>query len=206
MPPSSKDDDSDSCGTIDTTKNVDHMQSAELLNCHGTLRPGLGKDDDISTNNSVVEQLTYSNGLLQKFGDTQCKICHQDLLTSSAIPVRLKECSHNKVFHLHCIREVAASMLKQVQLSQTSTSTNISTLPNSDQSAYRVCIPEGIRGGQKFQVMINGKYYTVTCPSMARPGMSVRIVLPPENSASQAPYQSITIKPNSINIFQALAL
>ena len=197
---------------MDTANNVDHIMQSELLTCYDTLRPGLGKDDDISSNNSVVGQLTYSNGLLQKLhetGDTQCKICHQDVLTpSSAIPVRLKECSHNKAFHLHCIREVAASMLTQVQmdswissqmskLSETSTSTDIpaeqSTLPpNSDQpKPIMVRIPEGIRGGEKFRVMINGKSLEVTCPNMARPGMSVRVVLPPENSASQASPQRI---------------
>ena len=122
MPPTSKDDAVASCGKMDTANNVDAyhiIMQSELLTDHCTLRTGLGNDDDISTNDSVVEQLTYSNGLLQNLRETvgtKCKICHHDLLISSAIPIRLKECKHNKVYHLHCIREVAASMLMQVQL------------------------------------------------------------------------------------------
>ena len=74
MPPTSKDDAVASCGKMDTANNVDayHIMQSELLTEHCTLRTGLGNDDDISfrdevffTNDSVVEQLTYSNGLLQ---------------------------------------------------------------------------------------------------------------------------------------------
>lgn len=67
MPPTSKDDAVASCGKMDTANNVDayHIMQSELLTEHCTLRTGLENDDDISTNDSVVEQLTYSNGLLQ---------------------------------------------------------------------------------------------------------------------------------------------
>jgi hypothetical protein len=46
-------------------------------------------------------------------------------------------------------------------------------------SAYMVTIPEGVRGGQQFPVVIQGMQLMVTCPQNARPGMSVRIVPPP---------------------------
>jgi hypothetical protein len=42
-----------------------------------------------------------------------------------------------------------------------------------------VTIPEGVRGGQQFPVIIQGQQLMVTCPQNARPGMSVRIVPPP---------------------------
>lgn len=63
-------------------------------------------------------------------------------------------------------------------------SDNVTKIPNQqlapgEQPAYMVKIPEGIRGGQQFPVTINGQQLTVTCPTMARPGMSVRIVPPP---------------------------
>mmetsp|Transcript_29298 Transcript_29298/g.62182 ORF Transcript_29298/g.62182 Transcript_29298/m.62182 type:complete len:701 (-) Transcript_29298:618-2720(-) len=70
-------------------------------------------------------------------------------------------------------------------------SDNVTKIPNQqlapgEQPAYMVKIPEGIRGGQQFPVTINGQQLTVTCPNMARPGMSVRIVPPPppENGAT----------------------
>ena len=58
-------------------------------------------------------------------------------------------------------------------------SDNVTKIPNQElgpgeQPAYMVRIPEGIRGGQAFPVTINGQQLTVTCPNMARPGMSVR--------------------------------
>jgi len=72
-------------------------------------------------------------------------------------------------------------------------SDNVTKIPNQDlapgeQPAYMVKIPEGIRGGQQFPVTINGQQLTVTCPNMARPGMSVRIVPPPppENNGATA--------------------
>ena len=46
-------------------------------------------------------------------------------------------------------------------------------------AAYMVTIPEGVRGGQQFPVIIQGQQLIVTCPQNARPGMSVRIVPPP---------------------------
>ena len=46
-------------------------------------------------------------------------------------------------------------------------------------AAYMVTIPEGVRGGQQFPVVIQGMQLMVTCPPNARPGMSVRIVPPP---------------------------
>lgn len=63
-------------------------------------------------------------------------------------------------------------------------SDNVTKIPNQtlapgEQPAYMVKIPEGVRGGQQFPVTIQGQQLTVTCPNMARPGMSVRIVPPP---------------------------
>ena len=63
-------------------------------------------------------------------------------------------------------------------------SPNVTKIPNQtlapgEQPAYMVKIPEGVRGGQQFPVTINGQQLTVTCPNMARPGMSVRIVPTP---------------------------
>ena len=46
-------------------------------------------------------------------------------------------------------------------------------------AAYMVTIPEDVRGGQQFPVIIQGQQLMVTCPQNARPGMSVRIVPPP---------------------------
>ena len=45
--------------------------------------------------------------------------------------------------------------------------------------AYNVTIPQGIRSGQQFPVIIQGQQLIVTCPPKAQPGMSVRIVPPP---------------------------
>lgn len=63
-------------------------------------------------------------------------------------------------------------------------SDNVTKIPNQtlapgEQPAYMVRIPEGVRGGTQFPVTINGQQLMVTCPNMARPGMSVRIVPPP---------------------------
>jgi len=53
-------------------------------------------------------------------------------------------------------------------------------------AAYMVMIPEGVRGGQQFPVTIQGQQLMVTCPSNARPGMSVRIVPPPPPAGAGA--------------------
>jgi len=45
--------------------------------------------------------------------------------------------------------------------------------------AFKVTIPEGIRGGQQFPVTIRGQQLMVTCPLHAGPGQKVRIVPPP---------------------------
>lgn len=45
---------------------------------------------------------------------------------------------------------------------------------------YRVTIPVGVEGGQKFRVTIDGQMMTVTCPANATPDMKVRI-LPPKS-------------------------
>jgi len=63
-------------------------------------------------------------------------------------------------------------------------SDNVTRVPNQvlapgEQPAFMVMIPEGVRGGQQFPVTIQGQQLTVTCPNMARPGNSVRIVPPP---------------------------
>jgi len=67
-------------------------------------------------------------------------------------------------------------------------SDNVTKIPNQElkpgeQPAYMVKIPEGVRGGEHFPVVINGQQLNVTRPPNARPGMSVRIVppAPPEN-------------------------
>ena len=44
--------------------------------------------------------------------------------------------------------------------------------------AYMVRIPEGISVGQSFSITIGGQVLNVTCPDMARPGMSVKITPP----------------------------
>jgi len=60
---------------------------------------------------------------------------------------------------------------------------------NMGPDAYMVTIPDGVRGGQQFPVTIQGMHLMVTCPTNARPGMSVRIVPPP-------PPTDITEEPN----------
>lgn len=60
---------------------------------------------------------------------------------------------------------------------------------NMGPDAYMVTIPEGVRGGQQFPVTIQGQQLMVTCPTNARPGMSVRIVPPP-------PPTDVTEQPN----------
>eukprot|EP00956_Cyclotella_meneghiniana_P021906 scaffold40594_cov53-Cyclotella_meneghiniana.AAC.3 len=68
----------------------------------------------------------------------------------------------------------------------------VTKIPNQDlapgeQPAYMVKIPEGIMGG-KFPVTISGQKLTITCPDMARPGMSVRVIPPPppQNGATRS--------------------
>lgn len=61
-------------------------------------------------------------------------------------------------------------------------SPNVRRIPepgNMGPDAYMVTIPDGVRGGQQFPVTIQGQQLMVTCPTNARPGMSVRIVPPP---------------------------
>lgn len=66
---------------------------------------------------------------------------------------------------------------------------------NMGPDAYMVTIPEGVRGGQQFPVTIQGQQLMVTCPTNARPGMSVRIVPPP-------PPTDVTEQPNQQQVQQ----
>ena len=62
---------------------------------------------------------------------------------------------------------------------------------NMGPDAYMVTIPDGVRGGQQFPVTIQGQQLMVTCPTNARPGMSVRIVPPPPpTDVTEAPNRS----------------
>jgi len=45
-------------------------------------------------------------------------------------------------------------------------------------AAYMVTVPPHVQPGQQFAVTVNQQQFMVTCPSNARPGMSVRIVPP----------------------------
>ncbi|KAL7554541.1 hypothetical protein ACHAWF_018001, partial [Thalassiosira exigua] len=70
-------------------------------------------------------------------------------------------------------------------------SENVTKIPNQtlapgEMPAYMVRIPDGVRGGERFPVTIGGQQLTVTCPEMARPGMSVRIVPPPPPAGGAA--------------------
>lgn len=69
------------------------------------------------------------------------------------------------------------------------------TLAPGEQPAYMVRIPEGVRGGTQFPVTIQGQQLMVTCPNMARPGMSVRIVPPPPPADANGATSSNTDMP-----------
>lgn len=68
-------------------------------------------------------------------------------------------------------------------------SPNVRLIPNSTPPAYMVTIPDNIRGGQQFPVTIQGHQLMVTCPTNARPGMSVRIVPPLARDLNNRPTQ-----------------
>jgi len=59
--------------------------------------------------------------------------------------------------------------------------------PGSSQNQlYEVRVPQGVRGGQTFQVEISGHRVNVRCPSGIRPGQNLRISLPnPAGAAAQ---------------------
>jgi len=58
-------------------------------------------------------------------------------------------------------------------------SPNVRRIADTNPPAYMVTIPDGTQTGQQFPVTIQGQQLMVTCPTNARPGMSVRIVPPP---------------------------
>ena len=64
--------------------------------------------------------------------------------------------------------------------------TKLERIGNAPQ-AYMVEIPDGVRGGQRFPVMIAGQQLMVDCPLHARPGSQVRIVPPPPPADEQSP-------------------
>ena len=69
-------------------------------------------------------------------------------------------------------------------------SPNVRRIEGSSPPAYMVTIPDGIRSGQQFNVMIQGQQLMVTCPPNAGPGRSVRIVPPPPPSDVSRPPSS----------------
>jgi len=81
--------------------------------------------------------------------------------------------------------EDAAIMQGRPEVPESSPDSDIVTkIPGQDlapgeQPAYMVKIPEGVIGGEQFPVTISGQKLTITCPEMAQPGMSVRVVPPP---------------------------
>jgi len=46
-------------------------------------------------------------------------------------------------------------------------------------STFIVTVPDGVREGQVFEVMVRGQRQRVTCPQGVRPGMQIRFSLPP---------------------------
>jgi E3 ubiquitin-protein ligase NEDD4 len=85
-------------------------------------------------------------------------------------------------------------------------SENVTKIPNQqlaegEMPAYMIRIPEGVRPGTQFPVTIGGQQLMVTCPSMARPGNSVRITPPPpsndQNKQKRKPQR--IVNPNKQN-------
>jgi hypothetical protein len=57
--------------------------------------------------------------------------------------------------------------------------TEVSRMPNSNPPSFLVTIPDGVKPGQQFPILVQGQHFLVTCPMKARPrGTRVRIVLP----------------------------
>jgi E3 ubiquitin-protein ligase NEDD4 len=80
-------------------------------------------------------------------------------------------------------RMLNASILTSPQdeyasLSSSALQTGSSSLTTLERS-YDVVVPRGIRPGDTFPIEINSQSLRVQCPPNARPGMTVRIVLPP---------------------------
>lgn len=65
----------------------------------------------------------------------------------------------------------------------------------SDNPAYMVTIPAGVRGGQQFPVTVRGQQFMVTAPNNGRPGRKIRVVPPP----SPPPATDITASPEQTN-------
>lgn len=73
--------------------------------------------------------------------------------------------------------------------------------------AYMVEIPDGVRGGQRFPVMIAGQQLMVDCPINARPGSQVRIVPPPppaEERPSSSPPPRQKSKDDGTQLFEVM--
>eukprot|EP00560_Eucampia_antarctica_P000893 CAMPEP_0197835122 /NCGR_PEP_ID=MMETSP1437-20131217/24804_1 /TAXON_ID=49252 ORGANISM="Eucampia antarctica, Strain CCMP1452" /NCGR_SAMPLE_ID=MMETSP1437 /ASSEMBLY_ACC=CAM_ASM_001096 /LENGTH=758 /DNA_ID=CAMNT_0043440319 /DNA_START=49 /DNA_END=2325 /DNA_ORIENTATION=+ len=70
-------------------------------------------------------------------------------------------------------------------------SPGVTLIDGSNPPAYTVMIPKNTQGGQQFPVTIAGHQLMVTCPTNARPGMSVRIVPP----VTSPPARDLTRRP-----------
>lgn len=60
------------------------------------------------------------------------------------------------------------------------------------QQAYMVVVPQGVRPGSHFRVLVEGRELMVQCPPTARPGMQVRIVPPAPPPEPQQPPAGVT--------------
>lgn len=79
-------------------------------------------------------------------------------------------------------RMLNASLLTLSHDENTSSSLTVPTDSSSlttPERSYDIIVPRGIRPGDTFPVEINSQSIRVQCPPNARPGMTVRIVLPP---------------------------
>eukprot|EP00978_Attheya_sp_CCMP212_P013787 scaffold34750_cov43-Attheya_sp.AAC.1 len=92
----------------------------------------------------------------------------------------------------------AVPMRAEIALQNTNTSSASTPPPPQEQqpqqpAAYMVTVPPHVQPGQQFAVTVNQQQFMVTCPSNARPGMSVRIVppTPPPPVSEDAPHNSV---------------
>lgn len=77
---------------------------------------------------------------------------------------------------------ILTSARDETTSSSLSTDTSSLTAPSStipSERSYDIVVPRGVRPGDIFPVEINSQSIRVQCPPNARPGMTVRIVLPP---------------------------
>lgn len=88
-------------------------------------------------------------------------------------------------------RMLNASLLTLSQDENTSSSLTVPTDSSSlttPERSYDIIVPRGILPGDTFPVEINSQSIRVQCPPNARPGMTVRIVLPPGISQPPPPH------------------